>query len=236
MSAMTEPTPTRPLAPAPRPPRRPSRAAIGLALARPRRPPSAGWLARRNRAIRLAKFILPGLALGLLSMLAVWPRIGGLGGDSRLDFKAAIPGVHGDTVFGARYHGVDQQNRPYMLTAAVARRVASGRIDLTAPAGKLIVSSGDVVTLAARRGVYRDARHTLDLSRDVTLRRADGTTLRTSSAAIDLHRGVAAGAAPVRATGPFGTLRAQGGFTLLDKGADIQFAGPAKLVLNGVGR
>jgi hypothetical protein len=34
------------------------------------------------------------------------------------------------------------------------------------------------------------------------------------------------------AEGPFGVLDAQG-FTLVDKGAAIQFHGPAKLTLNG---
>jgi lipopolysaccharide export system protein LptC len=34
------------------------------------------------------------------------------------------------------------------------------------------------------------------------------------------------------AEGPFGTLDAQG-FTLVDKGAVIQFHGPARLVMNG---
>ena len=67
----------------------------------------------------------------------------------------------------------------------------------------------------------------------MTLYRDDGTTLITGSAAIDLRRGAAAGSAPVHATGPFGTLSAEGGFTLLDKGADILFVGPARLVLSG---
>jgi hypothetical protein len=48
-----------------------------------------------------------------------------------------------------------------------------------------------------------------------------------------MKNGAAAGADPVHAEGPFGTLEARGGFTLLDKGATIQFAGPAHLVLNG---
>ena len=53
--------------------------------------------------------------------------------------------------------------------------------------------------------------------------------MRTSSAAIDLKNGAAAGAEPVHAEGPFGTLDAQG-FTVTDKGAAMQFAGPAHLV------
>ena len=86
--------------------------------------------------------------------------------------------------------------------------------------------------LQAKQGVFMQHINQLDLSHDVTLYRDDGTTLVTASAAIDLKNGAAAGAEPVHAEGPFGTLDAQG-FTLLDKGANIQFTGPAHLVLNG---
>ena len=86
--------------------------------------------------------------------------------------------------------------------------------------------------LQAKHGVYLRNTQQLDLSHDVTLYRDDGTTLVTASASIDLRHGAAAGAQPVHAQGPFGTLQAQG-FTVLDKGATIQFGGPAKVTLNG---
>jgi lipopolysaccharide export system protein LptC len=198
--------------------------------------PSSGALARRRRHIRLAKLILPGLALILLTLLAVWPQLARQDGAAQRAFRALIPGVHGDTVFGARYHGRDQDNRPYVLAARVARRVAPGRVDLTHPRGEIRLASGALLMLRSRRGVYRNHLHELDLSRQVTLYRTDGTTLITASAAIDLQRGLAVGAAPVHATGPFGTLSSQGGFSLLDRGAEITFVGPARLVLNGASK
>ena len=204
----------------------------GFAVLRLHGPPSLRRLSRRRRTVRLAKLVLPAVALALLSALVLWPQLSGQDTAARLDVAAAQV-VPGDTVYGARYHGIDRQDRPYTVTAARARRAGPDRINLRAPQGSLRLKAGDTVTLEARRGVYRQAEHALDLSRDVTLYRDDGTTLITASAAIDLRRGAAAGAAPVHATGPFGVLSAQGGFTLLDKGADIQFAGPARLVLNG---
>ncbi len=86
--------------------------------------------------------------------------------------------------------------------------------------------------LQAKDGVYLQHTSQLDLSHNVTLYRDDGTTLTTNSASIDLKNGAAAGAEPTHAEGPFGTLDAQG-FTITDKGAAVQFAGPAHLVLNG---
>lgn len=211
-------------------PRRP----IGVAFTRLRRAPNPRWLARRRRTIRLAKFVLPSLALVLLTALALWPQIAGDHVAARLDFRTMAQVAQGDTVFGARYHGMDQQNRPYTVTAAVAQRIGPDRVNLRAPQGELLMHAGGAIILEAQRGVYWRAARALDLSRDVTLSRDDGTTLITASAAIDLKRGAAAGAAPVDATGPFGTLHAHGGFTLLDKGADIEFIGPARLVLSGV--
>ena len=207
--------------------------APGAAPPRRRVRPSSGALARRRLHIRLAKLILPGLALALLTLLAAWPDLTRQDSAARLAFRALIPGVHGDTVFGARYHGLDRNNRPYTLAARVARRVAPGRVDLTHPRGEIRLASGALLMVRSRRGVYRNKLHELDLSRHVTLYRTDGTTLITASAAIDLQRGMALGSAPVHATGPFGTLSAQGGFSLLDRGAEITFEGPARLVLNG---
>jgi lipopolysaccharide export system protein LptC len=209
---------------------------MGRAFARLRDSGIPSRLARRRRSVRLAKFVLPSLALALLTSLALWPQMSGENVPTQLDFRAMTQGVHGDTVYGARYRGVDQDNRPYTVTAEVAQRVGPDRVDLRQPQGDLRLSSGGSVTLEAKRGVYREAQHALDLSDDVTLYRDDGTTLITAAAAIDLHRGAAAGAAPVDATGPFGVLTAKGGFTLLDRGSNILFAGPARLVLDGVTR
>ncbi len=211
------------------------RAVLTTTITRRRDKPSAGWLVRRQRKIRLLKLVLPGLALALLTALAAWPQLAGQDSVARIAFRAIAPGVHGDTVYGARYRGLDQQNQPYRLAAAVAQRVSAGRVNLTNPRGELQLASGATLMLQSQRGVYRDGLHELDLSRRVILYRTDGTTLTTASAAIDLQRGAASGAAPVHATGPFGTLRATGGFTLLDHGAQIAFAGPARLVLRGAG-
>ena len=132
----------------------------------------------------------------------------------------------------ARYHGIDEKGRPYTLTAATAQQDGPERVNLTIPKGDITLEDGTWLMLQAKQGVFMQHINQLDLSHDVTLYRDDGTTLVTASASIDLKNGAAAGAEPVHAEGPFGTLDAQG-FTLVDKGANIQFAGPAHLVLNG---
>lgn len=200
--------------------------------ARTRRAVSPRVLARRHLMIQAAKLALPAVALALLATLAVWPELQREVGRARAAADA-IGLIQGATVTGAVYHSIDERGRPYTLTAATARQINPNQVDLTDPKGDMTLQNGTWVMLQARDGVYRQHDSALDLSRDVTLYRDDGTTMVTSSAALDLKSGAAAGAQPVHADGPFGRLDAAGGFTATDKGEQIFFAGPARLLLNG---
>lgn len=196
------------------------------------RVPSPRWLARRRRAIGLTKMIMPTLALALLASLALWPEFQRV--SSKAEKAARIfAEMHGDTVMDARYRSVDQQGRPFAITAAVARKVNDDVIDLTHPKGDITLKNGTWLMLQSDAGVYRQKADSLDLTDGVTLYRDDGTTVQSRAATIDLKGGAAAGDQPVKATGPFGVLHAQGGFTAADSGQQIFFAGPARLVLNG---
>jgi lipopolysaccharide export system protein LptC len=199
---------------------------------RPRRLPSRAVLARRRWLIRGAKLVLPAVALALLALLVLWPELQREAERAQAQAEA-IGHVQGATVTGARYRSIDERGRPYTLTAATARQAGQDRVDLTDPKGDITLENGTWLMLQARQGVYRQHDSALDLSRDVTLYRDDGTTMTTASAAIDLKNGAAAGSEPVHAEGPFGRLDAAGGFTATDKGEQIQFAGPAHLLLNG---
>ncbi len=215
------------------PPRRSGNRLVVAAAARMRRLPNSRHLARRHILITLTKFLLPALALALLSTIALWPEFDRARDEARLAFRRVSNEVEGAQLIDARYHGTDDQGRPYTLTAATAQKAGPERVNLTAPKGDITLQDGTWLMLQAKQGVFIQHTNQLDLSHDVTLYRDDGTTLVTASASIDMKNGAAAGADPVHAEGPFGTLEARGGFTLLDKGATIQFAGPAHLVLNG---
>jgi lipopolysaccharide export system protein LptC len=208
-----------------------SRASLGPPV-RARRLPSPGGLARRRLMIRGAKLALPAAALALLASLAVWPELQRDAGRARAEAQS-LAKVQGATIKGARYHSIDERGRPYTLTAATARQVGENRLALTDPKGDLTLQNGTWLMLQARQGIYRRHDNALDLSRDVTLYRDDGTTMVTASAALDLKNGAAAGAEPVHAEGPFGRLDAAGGFTATDRGEQIFFAGPSHLLLNG---
>ena len=114
----------------------------------------------------------------------------------------------------------------------VLKQDGPDRVNLTTPKGDITLSNGTWLMVQSKDGVFLQHSGQLDLSHEVTLYRDDGTTLVTASASIDLKNGAAASSDPTHAEGPFGTLDAQG-FTVTDKGAAVQFAGPAQLVLNG---
>lgn len=197
----------------------------------PRRRTSAAWLARRRLVIRLAKWVLPLTALLLLSTIALWPEVQRIEDTARNAARVAAD-VSAARLTDAYYHSVDTHGRPYTLSAKIAQQDGPERINLTLPKGDITLGNGSWVSVTAKQGVFIQHSNLLDLSHDVTLYRDDGTTLVTSSASMDLNQGAGSGSEPTHAEGPFGTLDAQG-FTLTDKGARIEFTGPARLVLNG---
>ena len=196
-----------------------------------RKPPSPGGIARRRRLIWLTKMLLPVVALALLATIALWPEINRAKEHAILGFRSMTGEIDGARLTNARYRGVDETNRPYTITADIARQETSERVELTSPAADVTERDGSWMMVKARHGTYMQRLDQLDLQNDVVLYRDDGLTMETASAAIDLRNGAAASGVTVHAEGPFGTLDAEG-FMLVDKGAAIQFAGPARLVMN----
>ena len=92
-----------------------------LAPSRARVAPSLRGMARRQAGVRLAKLALPAIALALLCLLLFWPEIDGK--DGRLSFRRG-PAVVAEAlqVTAPLYQGLDELNRPYTVTALLARQ------------------------------------------------------------------------------------------------------------------
>jgi len=210
-------------------PRQPRQRMVGEA--RIRRPPTPRGLLRRRLLITTTKFILPMIGLALLATIALWPELDRANNAARIALRQLAGEVDGGQVIDAHYHGVDDQGRPYTLTAATATQDGPAKFNLTQPYGDMSLQNGTWVSMKSQIGVFIEHTNLLDMWKDVVLYRDDGTTLYTQSMSMDLKNGAAAGSQPVHAEGPFGTLDAQG-FALVDKGAVIQFTGPSRLVLN----
>ncbi len=213
-------------------PRRPGERLLTATASRIRRPPTPGGIARRRFVVTVTKWLLPLFALALLSSIALWPEIDRAKDQARVAFRRMGGAVDAAQVTDARYHGVDERNRPFTVTAATAVQIDQDRVNLDGPKGDVTLENGAWMMVEANNGVFMQHQNMLDLSGDVFLYRDDGTTMRTQSATVDLRNGAATGAQPMHAEGPFGTLDAAG-FTMTDKGGVVQFPGPARLVMNG---
>ena len=199
---------------------------------RHRPPPSARRIAQRRFFVTSTKWLLPLLALALLSLVALWPEMMRVRDEGRIAFRRAF-GMVPDTatVIEPRYHGMDGRGRPYTLTADSAVQVGPQRINLVRPKGDVALQGKSWMMVQGKEGVFLQHSDQLDLSGNVQLYRDDGVTMRSHAATVDLKAGAAASGHQTHAEGPFGQLDAQG-FTLLGKGSIIQFQGPARLILN----
>jgi lipopolysaccharide export system protein LptC len=210
---------------------RPARRTRSTGQAARRAAPDQARIARRRWLVTVTKRLLPAVALILLTLIAIWPEIDRDAIGRRLSFRRSMVEPDSGELTRPRYNGIDDHGRPYTLTADRARQISPERINLTAPIGDLILASGTWMLARGRQGVYMQGISQLDLDGDVSLYRDDGTVLSSDTITMDLRLGAAASAAQVHVEGPFGVLDAQG-FALIDKGAAIQFQGPARLLLN----
>lgn len=211
----------------PRPPRR----ARADGPAARRVAPDQAEIARRRWMVSVSKRVMPAVAVVLLMLIAIWPEIDLDAAARRLAFRRSLVEPDSGELTKPRYNGLDEHGQPYTLTADRARQVNQERIDLTAPVGDLTLSGGDWLFARGARGVYIQGISQLDLEGDVTLYRDDGITMSSDSMTLDLRRGVASSDAQVHVEGPFGVLDAQG-VAMVDRGATVQFQGPARLFLN----
>jgi len=181
------------------------------------------------------KLALPTVAVVLVGLVLMWPQLKGAEENLR---KSVIGSLKLDEIENlqmvqARYIGTDEQNRPYVLTAAAARQMSSGSdlIALESPRGQMSLQDGNQVGLVAQAGAYYQKAQMLDLFGQVTMTRSDGYVVETEEARVNLKTGSAEGNKTVVGHGPAGTLRSDG-FRILDKGDTVMFTGKARLVIN----
>ena len=203
-----------------------------LMPSRVRRVPRAEQIVRRQRLVQAMKLIMPLLAAGVLALMVFWPDIEG--GSSRLSFRrgpALVPEAL--QLVSPRFQGVDELNRPYTVTARLARQPGQEEIMLLdLPRADIRLTDGGWVYVESDRGRYdRTARH-LDLEGNVQIYYDNGTLFRTEAAAVQVDAGTAHGERPTKAQGSFGIIESEG-FEMLERGAVMIFTGRARAILEG---
>jgi lipopolysaccharide export system protein LptC len=212
---------------------RPTEAAIqagGAPRPRPGGPRAGGSY---TRFVSLMKVALP-MAAGVLVLLVVtWPQIEKRSEGFRLGATGiAVEDSKGQRIVNARFNGVDENGRPYTVTADGARQAEaeSDNVELQFPKADITLNAESWIALSAETGTYRKQSELLDLAGNVTGFHDQGYEFNTSRARVDLARGTASGDAPVAGHGPLGEMKGEG-FRLSERGTRILFTGKSKLTI-----
>lgn len=203
-----------------------------LTPSRARRVPRAAQIQRRQRLVQAMKFLLPMLAAGVLGLMLFWQEIEG--NHSRLSFRRGPTLVpEALQLVAPRFQGVDELNRPYTVTARLARQPGQEEVVLLElPRADILLTDGAWIYAESERGRYDKPAQHLDLEGDVRIYHDNGTLFRTEAAAVQVNAGSAHGERPTKAQGSFGTIESEG-FELLDRGAVMVFTGRARAILEG---
>lgn len=193
--------------------------------------------ARASRLVAAMKMLLPAVAVTLVALIVIWPRL--LPdrnqiplGDGRISLSEA------DTLrmSNPRFVGVDEQDRPFEIIAHSATREneTADQILLDTPQADMTSEDGSWISLSANTGIWYTDKKVVDLSDGVALFHDAGHQLATHDARVDLDHGAASSDSPTQGQSPAGSVQGEG-FRLYDRGARIVFTGRAKAVLSGTG-
>jgi lipopolysaccharide export system protein LptC len=186
-----------------------------------------------SQFVGFLKFLLPAAALGIASLVLLWPQLNPLDQRFRLaPVQVSMEDLENLRMLQPRYVGIDDRNQPYTIIAdqATQAKGSSETTDLKDPQGDIAMQSGTWLAMTAEHGVYHQPDKTLDLWGGVNLFHDGGYEIVTERARVDLANGKAAGDDPVRGQGPNSQLTGEG-FRIDDRGARVEVTGNARVVL-----
>jgi len=185
-----------------------------------------------GRGARIAKFVLPLLALGLAALIFAWSQINPMVPRIPISESELAPEeIETITMENARFAGVDANGRSFNVTAARAIQSVDDEkhIQLQQPKADITLADGTKIAVRSDTGELQRDTRMLDLLGSVTLVEDSGYEFRTTKARIDLSARTAAGDAPVEGQGPNGEIRADG-FEITDRGDRVVFRGRSRAV------
>ena len=212
-----------------------------MAAERPQRkqrgtaPPRLSGRSAYSLFVSAMKVVLPAVAVGLVLLIAIWPQIEKSGG-FRLDAVDSLtdtPIPEEATMINPRYEGIDENRRPFMITADIARQLQPNdreTIDMQSPAADLFDDAGKWLAITADNGVYQRDQEVLLLDGNVNIFHDDGYELQTEQAVVDLATDLATSSTPTFGQGSFGTITSEG-LRVEERGARVFFTGRAHMVL-----
>ncbi|KIL99762.1 hypothetical protein CCC_03934 [Paramagnetospirillum magnetotacticum MS-1] len=202
------------------------------------RGPKLGPFADHSHFVSVMKIALPALAVFLLGLVVIWPKLSQLESGFKLSFANLSPkSVDTLVMKNARYFGVDESNRPFAVTSDTATQLPDNQdlIYLVNPKADFTSNSGANIVVDAVAGIYHQSTKVLDLSGGVNLYHDSGYEIHTPTAIVELATNSARGFEPVEGHGPQGAIRSIG-FEITGKRHDITFTGKSQLNLRAVSK
>jgi lipopolysaccharide export system protein LptC len=191
-------------------------------------PPTGGARrSRQGRLARIAKVVLPLVALGIAGLVFAWSRVNMEIVRLQISESELAPGeIDAISMVNAQFAGVDAKNRTFNVTAKLATQQPddSDLIHLRQANGDIVLDGGTHVAVDADAGQFQRSAQLLDLSGAVKLTDDRGYEFHTTKARIDLNQRTAVGDVPVEGQGPDGEIRAEG-FQIVDEGKRVIFLG-----------
>lgn len=181
-----------------------------------------------SRFVRVMKLLLPVFALMLLLVIVLWPQIKpkDINSSARVT-SLGLDDTDGVNMINPRYVGIDTNNRPFSITADLARTLTDQNdiIELEMPKVDLELENNTGLILTANTGNYYQKEKRLDLKGSVSLFHDTGYEIHTEQAFLDLTTNIAFTDQYVRGQGPFGELTADDGFELRNESHTIFLKG-----------
>lgn len=177
-------------------------------------------LKRYSRFVDGMKLALPLVAAGIVLVLMIWPSSMPQPAPPR---KAT---AMDSSMQAPIYSSIDDKGQPYKVEADIAKQnpAAPGVMDLANPRGTIALEGGSTIQGAAEGAQFDQNEGKLSINGNLTLHHSSGAIFETQKAEVDMNKKSASGTAPVKVTGSFGEVNAEG-FELKDEGRVVIFTG-----------
>ena len=185
--------------------------------------------------VKLMRYALPLIALGLTVVLATWPEM-----DDKIIIMQKddlIPNASTDMgeneLLNPKYQSTDAQGQPILVNAtrALQNQENPNLIRLEKPIADIKMKNGSTVNIAAKDGTYEQENEKLFLHNDVKIDHESGYTLTGEELRMDMKTREAFSDKDVTIKGPDATIKAKGLSGNMDDGLLI-FNGPATLTIH----
>lgn len=188
-----------------------------------------------SRFIGMMKYVMPLLAVVLLIAVFFWPQFKSTKQQATNSVLQTFKpdDLNNFQMVSPNFVGTDDKNRPYRVTAELARMENKDAdiVKLQKPKADITLENGQWIAVTAKDGIFHQKAKQIELIGDVNVYHDAGYTFKTEYAKVDVTNGWAEGNKPVAASGPKGTLTAEG-FKITDKGKTVVFTGKSRVVFN----